>query len=73
IDNDIPYIQGILKVSHQFCVATKLQNNDKIILQIETQAVSVVVQQDTRLKGMVAILCSKELRNSKKYFDYKKA
>lgn len=64
-------LHGILKVSKQFCIATKLQDNEIINLQVGDVILSVRVMQTSFMKGMVAVLASDYVITSTKYFDYK--
>lgn len=64
-------LHGILKVSKQFCIATKLQDNEIINLQVGDVILSVRVMQTSFMKGMVAVLASDYVFTSTKYFDYK--
>lgn len=64
-------LHGILKASKQFCIATKLQDNAIINLQIGHAIISVKVMQTSFMKGMIAVLASDCIIDSKKYFDYK--
>ncbi len=64
-------LHGILKVSKQFCIATKLQDNEIINLQVGDAILSVRVMQTSFMKGMVAVLASEYVFTSTKYFDYK--
>lgn len=64
-------LHGILKVSKQFCIATKLQDNEIINLGVDDIVLSVRVMQTSFMKGMVAVLASDYVFTSTKYFDYK--
>lgn len=64
-------LHGILKVSKQFCIATKLQDNEIISLQVGSVVLSVRIMQTSFMKGMVAVLASDCVIDSIKYFDYK--
>ena len=73
IENDSINMEcGIIKVSEQFCIATKINNNDEIVLDISGQHVKVRVEVMPTLHGMVAVLLSDKVLDSKKYFDYKR-
>ena len=64
-------LHGILRVSKQFCVATKLQDNAVVRLQINDKSIDVRVMQTSFMKGMVSVLVSDSVIDSTKYFDYK--
>lgn len=64
-------LHGILRVSKQFCIATKLQDDEIIALQINDKALHVRVMQAPFMKGMVSVLISDSIIDSRKYFDYK--
>lgn len=64
-------LHGILRVSKQFCIATKLQDNVVISLQINDKTLNVRVMQMPFMKGMVSVLISDSIIDSTKYFDYK--
>ncbi|RDU73181.1 NADH-ubiquinone oxidoreductase [Helicobacter aurati] len=65
-------VHGILKVSEQFCIASKLQDSEIITLQIGRQAIRVKVLLTSFLKGMVAVLASDVIVDSNKYFGFKR-
>ena len=64
-------LHGILKVSKQFCIATKLRDNEIVNLKIGDYALSVRVMQTSFMKGMVSVLVSDSIIDSRKYFDYR--
>lgn len=64
--------KSVLRVSEQFCIATKLKHDMNIFLQIATEIIQVNVQVMPMLKGMVAVLLSDEVLDTHKYFDYKR-
>ncbi len=63
---------GIIKVSNQFCIATRLQDNDIVTLQVGRYALRLKVVLTSFLKGMVAVLVSDSVIDTQKYFDYKR-